>query len=243
MTALDPAVMRYFIRYGLVLSCVLLLTMVSANKREFTPEMESYFSQSVWQISTPHKTGSGCWIARNLILTNAHVTQHATHVFVISPDRSLRFSATVIKKSTDDDLALLLVENPGFAPMLLKMGQFPKRGEPVFSAGFALGKHQNLQRGISEGKAPHFDIASDYVSNILTVPGDSGSCVLNDKMEFVGIRNAVQANQLPSYGMYGRGFSIPVYHMAIILGPERIKRFLAHPVSHHHDGFYIGNTP
>jgi S1-C subfamily serine protease len=243
MTALDPAVMRYFIRYGLVLSCVLLLTMVAANQRQFSPEMQSFFSQSVWQIITPHGSGSGCWIARKLILTNNHVVMSSDDVEVQSPRRTLKYPAKVIKKSAEHDLALLLVDSLSFIPMVLKFGNFPKRGEPVFSAGYALGKHQNYQRGISEGPAPHFDIPSDYVSNILTVPGDSGSCVLDKNMQFVGVRNAVQANQLPTHGIYNRGFSIPVYHMAIVLDSSRVKHFLGNPVTHHHDGFYAGDLP
>jgi len=228
--------MRYFMRYLTILGIGLLIGIVSQNKHTFPPDMQTYFKHSVWQVLTLtmedgepiEGTGSGCFITRGLLLTNAHVVKGAMEIRVRNHNRALEFDAVVIKYSEWDDLALLRVHSGGYLPMTVPLGKFPAQGVDIYSAGYGLSKHISYQVGAAQGirflDIYNRDFPSDYHASIPTIMGDSGSCVLTRDMEIVGVRNAIEAASTMSE--MGDFIRHPVSHMALILGPERIRAFL-----------------
>jgi S1-C subfamily serine protease len=95
-----------------------------------------------WNMSGPEAfSGSGCVIAGNRILTNAHVVSDHTFIQVRLHGQSQKHPAKVIAVSHEADLALLTVENPSFFAGIkpLKLGGLPEVEQEVVVCGFPEG--------------------------------------------------------------------------------------------------------
>lgn len=87
------------------------------------------------------RTGSGCVLEGQRVLTNAHVVSDHTFVQVRRAGRAERTIAKVTAVSHELDLALLSVEDPAFfeGAVPLELGQMPRIGDPVRALGFPEG--------------------------------------------------------------------------------------------------------
>jgi S1-C subfamily serine protease len=95
-----------------------------------------------WNMSGPEAfSGSGCVIAGNRILTNAHVVSNQTYIMVRLHGQSQKHPAQVIAVSHEADLALLTVEDPSFFEGIkpLKFGALPEIEQEVVVCGFPEG--------------------------------------------------------------------------------------------------------
>jgi S1-C subfamily serine protease len=100
----------------------------------------NYFNP--WDMYSPAATtGSGCVIAGNLILTNAHVVSDQTFIQVRLHGRSERHRAQVVAVSHEADLALLTVPDTSFFEGVtpLPFGDLPDVQEDVVVYGFPEG--------------------------------------------------------------------------------------------------------
>jgi len=95
-----------------------------------------------WNMKGPETfSGSGCVIAGNRILTNAHVVSNHTFIMVRLHGQSEKHQAKLIAISHDADLALLGVEDPAFFKGVkpLKFGSLPEIEQEVIVCGFPEG--------------------------------------------------------------------------------------------------------
>ncbi|SHI53074.1 serine protease, S1-C subfamily, contains C-terminal PDZ domain [Malonomonas rubra DSM 5091] len=155
--------------------------------------------------------GSGVIIsADGHILTNAHVVEKASKIFVALPERNKELEARLIGIDGRIDLAVLKIEEKGTYPFLQ-----PARsddlmlGESVIAIGNPLGLGHSITTGIISSTKRQIQIADGFSSvfiqtDALINPGNSGGPLININGELVGINTAI-ARQAQ-----GIGFSIPI---------------------------------
>ncbi|MDB4470849.1 trypsin-like peptidase domain-containing protein, partial [Deltaproteobacteria bacterium] len=155
--------------------------------------------------------GSGVIIdGRGYILTNAHVVEKASKIFVALPENNKELEATLIGMDNRIDLAVLKIEQQGPYPFLL-----PARsddlllGESVIAIGNPLGLGHSITTGIVSSTQRRIQIEENFSSvfiqtDALINPGNSGGPLININGELVGINTAI-ARQAQ-----GIGFSIPI---------------------------------
>ncbi|MEJ2201462.1 MAG: trypsin-like peptidase domain-containing protein [Desulfuromonadaceae bacterium] len=177
--------------------------------RELAPP-QSYTSQSL---------GSGVIIdATGLVLTNAHVIEKASKIFVALTDSSRELQAELVGMDARTDLAVLKIQNPGPFPVLQ-----PARsdelmvGETVIAIGNPLGLGQSITTGVVSSKRRRLPVeegafAFFIQTDALINPGNSGGPLININGELIGINTAIikQAQ--------GIGFAIPIDLAKRVLG-------------------------
>ncbi|MHC4550989.1 MAG: S1C family serine protease [Planctomycetota bacterium] len=151
------------------------------------------------------RIGSGCVIAGERVLTNAHVVSDATFIQVRRAGEAERFVAQVHAVSHELDLALLTVEKRDFfkGAKRLELGALARVGERVVAFGFPKG---GTRITITEGVVSRIDRSSyshSYHDNLVCQidaainPGSSGGPVISGG-KIVGV--AFQATSGQSIG-------------------------------------------
>ncbi|MCA9184237.1 MAG: trypsin-like peptidase domain-containing protein [Pirellulaceae bacterium] len=173
-------------------------------------------------------TGSGVVIANNRILTNSHVVQYATRLYVQANQSSQRKSAKVLAVSPEMDLAIITVDDDNFfqdRPALELSTDLPSLKNAVNVYGFPIGGEQ---MSITEGIISRIEATSFYLEGFgLRIqvdaalnPGNSGGPAVSDDkivgLVFSGVRDAENI-----------GYLIPA---------EEIATFLADVDDGHYDG-------
>ena len=161
--------------------------------------------------------GSGVIVSKDgLIVTNAHVVNMASKVYVILSD-GVTAEATIPAASPSDDIAILKITPPeNLKP--IKLADDVIIGETVVSIGNPFGLENSVSAGIISGTNRSFSlpaqnlnfkglIQTDASINI----GSSGGALINLEGQLVGINLAVVQ------GAQSIGFAIPA---------ERIKDVL-----------------
>ncbi len=133
--------------------------------------------------------GSGFLIEGGRIVTNAHVVADARQILVRRPDQANPRIATVEAVAHDCDLAVLRVEDAGFAQGLrpLPLGELPRTGSQVLTYGFPLGGQDvsstagivsriEMRGYVHSGPDAHLVVQTDAAIN----PGNSGGPVVQD---------------------------------------------------------------
>ncbi|TKB83390.1 MAG: serine protease [Nitrospira sp.] len=81
--------------------------------------------------------GSGVFISEEgLVLTNAHVVEHSTRLFVYIHNESVDPSATVVAIDTDLDVAALRIHTSDPVPFLPLAAETPDEGTPAIAVGY-----------------------------------------------------------------------------------------------------------
>jgi S1-C subfamily serine protease len=179
--------------------------------------LQVYRSRFDWSLPWKQEAveaslGSGFLIEGGRIVTNAHVVADARQVLVRRPDQADPYVATVEAVGNDCDLAVLRVQDAGFANGLkpLRLGQLPRSGSRVLTYGFPLGGQDVSStagivsrvesRGyVHSGIDAHLVVQTDAAIN----PGNSGGPVVQD-----GYVVGVAFQGFP--GFDNMGFFIPV---------------------------------
>ncbi|MBN1958003.1 MAG: trypsin-like peptidase domain-containing protein [Desulfuromonadales bacterium] len=177
---------------------------------------DSIFDQFFQDMLPPrsYKTqslGSGVIIdAQGHILTNAHVVDKASKIFVALTGQQGELEARLIGADERIDLAVLEIVDKGPHPFLT-----PARsddlmlGETVIAIGNPLGLGHSITTGIVSSLQRRVQI-NDQLSSVfiqtdaLINPGNSGGPLINVNGELIGINTAI-ARQAQ-----GIGFSIPI---------------------------------
>jgi len=169
--------------------------------RDFAPP-RAYRTQSL---------GSGVLIdPRGFVLTNAHVIEQASKVFVAVPGQPRELEAKIVGSDPRLDLAVVRIQadrdfpflQPGHSDDLLL-------GETVIAIGNPLGLGHSVTTGVLSAASrriplPDGGVAHFIQSDALINPGNSGGPLLNINGELIGINTAI-ARQAQ-----GIGFSIPI---------------------------------
>lgn len=160
---------------------------------------------------TTQSLGSGVIIdVRGHILTNAHVVDKASKIFVALAESPRELEAQLIGADEHIDLAVLKIIDSGEYPWLP-----PGRsddlmlGETVIAIGNPLGLGHSITTGIISSISRRIQINERFSAvfiqtDALINPGNSGGPLININGELIGINTAI-ARQAQ-----GIGFSIPI---------------------------------
>lgn len=155
--------------------------------------------------------GSGVIIdEQGYVLTNAHVVEKASKIFVALPEKNKELEAKLIGMDNRIDLAVLKIVQQGTYPYLLPAHSDDLLlGESVIAIGNPLGLGHSITTGIVSSTKRRIQIADNFSSvfiqtDALINPGNSGGPLININGELVGINTAI-ARQAQ-----GIGFSIPI---------------------------------
>lgn len=181
---------------------------------------EQFFQDMLPQRSYKTQSlGSGVIIdADGHILTNAHVVEKASKIFIALSDHQPELEAELIGKDSRIDLAILKISKSGNYPFLT-----PARsddlllGETIIAIGNPLGLGHSITTGIISSVKRRIQIDQHYSSvfiqsDALINPGNSGGPLININGELIGINTAI-ARQAQ-----GIGFSIPIDTAKRVLG-------------------------
>ena len=148
-----------------------------------------------WQMAGQgQRTGSGCVIEGQRVLTNAHVVSDRTFIQVRRAGKSEKYVAQVEAVSHELDLALLSVPDAGFfeGSRPLPLGDLPRVGDRVTAYGFPTG---GTRITITKGVVSRIDRQtyshSDHRNLVCQIDaainsGSSGGPVVSDG-EIVGV--------------------------------------------------------
>jgi serine protease Do len=185
---------------------------------------DSLFDQFFGEMMAPrsYKTqslGSGVIIdAEGHILTNAHVVDKASKIYVALPDRHKELEATLVGKDDRIDLAVLkITEEADYSFLPPARSDDLMLGEQVIAIGNPLGLGHSITTGIVSSIKRRIPIDKSRSSifiqtDALINPGNSGGPLININGELVGINTAI-ARQAQ-----GIGFSIPINTAKRVMG-------------------------
>jgi Do/DeqQ family serine protease len=164
-------------------------------------------------------TGSGVIISDNgFICTNNHVINNAEKVEV-TLNNNKTFTAEIIGKDPNTDLALLKIEETGLPYITygnsdeVKVGQWALAvGNPfnltsTVTAGIISAKGRNINALEANAGRGNYPIESFIQTDAAVNPGNSGGALVNTAGELIGINSAIASNT----GSYaGYSFAVPV---------------------------------
>ena len=162
-----------------------------------------------------HGAGSGfVWDSAGHIVTNNHVIEGATHVYV-QLDAGEPIEARVAGASSEYDLAVVQLLHPPrmLRPIELGTSSDLKIGQAVYAIGNPFGLQRTLTHGIVS--ALDRELPTSYEREIAGViqtdaainPGNSGGPLLDSAGRLVGVNTAIRSDSGSSAGI---GFAIPV---------------------------------
>ena len=159
-----------------------------------------------WTYPGIYGHGSGFSVSPDgLIVTSYHVISEATRIIIDFPD-GRRADATIYKTDPANDLAVLKVAVPTVAYLPIAPFQSVHIGEPVFTIGYPMLGHLGREPKFTDGSISALsglgDAASFLQISVPVHPGNSGSPLVNDKGQVVGVIVATAA-VLPFLREYG----------------------------------------
>jgi serine protease Do len=175
--------------------------------------LREYFGEDYSEGTIKYKSlGSGVILDNSgLIVTNAHVIQKASTIYVVLNDGTI-LKAGVVGLSRNEDIAMIKTDLP-YSVREVKFADMKRLmiGETVIAIGNPLGLENSVSVGVLSGKDRAFSSQQcEYVcSGLLQTdapinPGNSGGALLNLDGELIGVNLAVVQNA------QNIGFAIPV---------------------------------
>ena len=177
---------------------------------------DSFFDDFFSQFAPTRKyrtqaIGSGAIIDnRGILITNAHVVEKASRIYVALPGERKEIEATLVGIDHLTDLAVIKVDTGTTLPSL-KFADDDKLflGETVIAIGNPLGLENSVTTGVVSSvnrRLPDGEggVAVFVQTDALINPGNSGGPLLNINGDLVGINTAI-AQQAQ-----GIGFAVPI---------------------------------
>lgn len=154
--------------------------------------------------------GSGFIVSPDgVILTNAHVVDHAREVVVKLTDRR-EFTAKVLGTDRKTDIAVLKIAARDLPTVVLGKPGDLQVGEWVLAIGSPYGFENTVTAGVvsAKGRSLPDDSAVPFIQTDVAVnPGNSGGPLFNARGEVVGINSQIYSR---SGGYQGLSFAIPI---------------------------------
>jgi len=159
--------------------------------------------------------GSGfVWDANGHIVTNNHVVEGATHVYV-QLDAGDAIEARVIGASPEYDLAVVRLQHKprDLRPIELGTSGDLKIGQAVYAIGNPFGLQRTLTHGIVSALDRQLPTSNDReIAGVIQTdaainPGNSGGPLLDSAGRLIGVNSAIRTESGSSAGI---GFAIPV---------------------------------
>lgn len=160
------------------------------------------------QEEVPRGVGSGFIIsADGFILTNAHVVDGASDVYVTLTDKR-EFKAKIVGADTRTDVAVLKIDGSNLPRLAMGDSDKIRAGEWVLAIGSPFGLENTVTAGIVSAKARD---TGDYLpliqTDVAVNPGNSGGPLINLKGEVIGINSQIYSR---SGGFMGISFAVPI---------------------------------
>jgi serine protease Do len=173
-----------------------------------TPKQPGPNNRRPQQEEQNRGVGSGFIIESNgFILTNAHVVEGATTIYVTLTDKR-EFKAKLIGADKRTDVALVKIEATGLPRLTIGDSSKVRVGEWVLAIGSPFGLENTVTAGIVSAKSRD---TGDYLpfiqTDVAVNPGNSGGPLLNTRGEVVGINSQIFSR---SGGYMGISFAIPM---------------------------------
>ena len=152
--------------------------------------------------------GSGFIIeSTGLILTNAHVVEGATTIYVTLTDKR-EFKAKLLGMDKRTDVAVVKIEARDLPKLPLGDSSRVRVGEWVLAIGSPFGLENTVTAGIVSAKSRD---TGDYLpfiqTDVAVNPGNSGGPLLNTAGQVIGINSQIFSR---SGGYMGISFAIPI---------------------------------
>lgn len=141
--------------------------------------------------SGSYSIGTGWPIAEGLIVTNYHVVKGRNELSLLLSDNR-RVQASIMIVDTENDLALLKVDEPNVLPPALRIAEKPASlGAKVFTIGYPhpdiMGSQPKLTNGIISSLSGLHDDKRTYQITVALQSGNSGGPLINMQGQVVGI--------------------------------------------------------
>ncbi len=183
----------------------------------------SVVTTSIYGEVEGSSAGSGFILSENgYIITNHHVIEGATKVFVVT-NEGVEYPAEVVGSDSTNDLAVLKVEAENLPAVKLGSSDDLIIGDMVVAIGNPLGDLTSTQTvGYVSGKNREIATDNTIIDMIQTDaainPGNSGGPLFNMQGEVVGITTAKYSGTTSSgASIEGIGFAIPIDDVLTII--------------------------
>ncbi len=152
--------------------------------------------------------GSGFVISSDgYILTNSHVVEGASEIYVTLTDKR-EFKGKVIGSDSRTDVALVKIEATGLPKMLIGDSKLIRVGQWVLAIGSPFGLENTVTAGIVSAKSRDTGEYLPFIQTDTAVnPGNSGGPLINMRGEVIGINSQILSE---SGGSIGIAFAIPI---------------------------------
>ena len=157
--------------------------------------------------------GSGIIVSSDgYIITNFHVVDGADEVKVSFGEPIKEYTATVVGKDGDTDVAVLKIDAKGLPTAALGDSDQLQVGDTVLAIGDPFGVGPTVTHGIVSalGRNTNQNIEQfeDFIQTDAPInPGNSGGALLDSQGRVIGINTAILSH---SGGSNGVGFAIPI---------------------------------
>jgi serine protease Do len=142
------------------------------------------------------------------ILTNAHVIEGATTIYVTLTDKR-EFKAKLIGSDPRTDVALVKIEASNLPKLPVGDSSRVRVGEWVLAIGSPFGLDNTVTAGIvsAKGRETNDSITPFIQTDVAINPGNSGGPLINTRGEVIGINSQIYSK---SGGYMGISFAIPI---------------------------------
>ena len=193
--------------------------------------------------------GTGFIISKDgLILTNNHVVEGATDIFVAFGENQCdteEYKAKLVGRDQLTDSALIQLDEKPSTPLVeAKFGDSSQMqtGDWVMAIGNPFGLAHTVTVGVISATKRPFPVAEQRSQDVLQTdaainPGNSGGPLLNIRGEVIGINTAILANSR-SEGNIGIGFAIPINLVRDLLPQLRAGKVIRGRI-----GVSVGDVP
>jgi Do/DeqQ family serine protease len=157
-------------------------------------------------------SGSGVIVdaAQGYVLTNGHVVENATRIEITTKENR-RFTARLIGKDSDTDIALLQIPAQNLTALPIGDSDRLQVGDFVLAIGNPFGLGQTVTSGIVSALGRSglgIEGYEDFIQTDASInPGNSGGPLVNLQGQCVGINTAILS---PGGGNIGIGFAVPI---------------------------------
>jgi serine protease Do len=174
-----------------------------------TPQQRPQQQQAPQAQEQNRGTGSGFILdSSGYILTNAHVIEGATNIYVTLTDKR-EFKAKLIGSDPRTDVALVKIEAKDLPKLPIGDSSKVRVGEWVLAIGSPFGLDNTVTAGIisAKGRETNDSITPFIQTDVAINPGNSGGPLINTKGEVIGINSQIYSK---SGGYMGISFAIPI---------------------------------
>jgi serine protease Do len=174
-----------------------------------TPQQRPQQQQAPQAQEQNRGTGSGFILdSSGYILTNAHVIEGATTIYVTLTDKR-EFKAKLIGSDPRTDVALVKIEAKDLPKLPIGDSSKVRVGEWVLAIGSPFGLDNTVTAGIisAKGRETNDSITPFIQTDVAINPGNSGGPLINTRGEVIGINSQIYSK---SGGYMGISFAIPI---------------------------------